>query len=264
MHPSSPPLQSGRSGSEGSRPRDLAHVASLTGQRHSTPSGGPRATQAPARLHGEHPRRLGDLRRRRHRLGSRARAPRRPTSPTSSPASSTSLTGKTTVLVHGTSITAARQAVAGRRAWPRRASSARSASSSPTPRRRRSQAVRSADRSDVRRGRRAADRVLPGDVQHRDPRRRGGLDAHRRRRQPAHRQGRQRRGHRLRRRPDPPLLQGGRRLVRRRRQPQGAVRAADRDLLGPAAAQPSSTPTPCRSAATAPTSAASSRVAPPR
>ena len=51
---------------------------------------------------------------------------------------------------------------------------------------------------------------------------------------------------------------------RRRRQPQGAVRAADRDLLGPEAARLRRHRHALASAATAPTSTASSPVARPR
>ena len=58
-------------------------------------------------------------------------------------------------------------------------------------------------------------------------------------------------GHRLRCRPDAPVLQGGRRRQRRRRQPEDAVRPDREPVLGPEGARTTSTPTPCRSVATA-------------
>ena len=112
-------------------------------------------------------------------------------------------------------------------------------------------------RRDLRRGQ-PGHRALPGLQQRRDPRLRGDPDRERRGRLEAHRQGRQRRGHRLRRRPDPPLLQGGRRHERRRGQPQDAVRPARGVLHGPEAAEHRRHRHAVRSAATAPTSTASS------
>ena len=178
------------------------------------------------------------------------------------------LTGRTTVMVHGTSIAAARQAVAAtgmredRRVHPDRRRHRRR---HPQPGRRGPQP----GRSDVRRGRGAADRLLqPGprrDLQHRDPRRGGG------------------------RRPSPvptarrstgkgvsvavidsgvdpthPYFKEADGSQRRGRQPQGAVRAARPRPARCSACPPSSTPTPSPSAATAPTSTASSPVARPR
>ena len=116
-------------------------------------------------------------------------------------------------------------------------------------------------RREVRRGRRPADPLLPGDLQQGDPRPRGDPDADRRRRQPADRQGRLGRGHRLRCRPDAPVLQGGRRQQRRRRQPEDAVRPDRERCARSRRCRTTSTPTRCRSVATARTSTASSPVA---
>nr|WP_257956178.1 hypothetical protein [Nocardioides sp. B-3] len=71
-----------------------------------------------------------------------------------------------------------------------------------------------------------------GHQQRRHPRLRGDPDPDRRRRQQADRQGRERRGHRLRCRPVPPVLQGGRRQQRGRRQPEDPLRPAGGVLLG--------------------------------
>ena len=143
----------------------------------------------------------------------------------------TSLTGKTTVLVHGATLADATRAVSAA-GMTKMVTFRKIGVVGARGTKAQIQKLRSQSGVHVRRGRRPADPLLRGDLEQGDPRPRGHPDPHRRRRQPADRQGRLRRGHRLRRRPDPPVLQGGRRQQCRRRQLQDAVRP-DRDpLLG--------------------------------
>ena len=164
-----------------------------------------------------------------------------------------SLTGTTTVLVHGATL--ADGDLGGHRHRhdePRRRSQDRRRRRASAPRRRSRRCAASPACTYVE----AGDQPI-GFFAETSNKATRGLEAtqtaDRRRRHAAHRQGRLRRRHRLRRRPDPPVLQGGRRQQRRRRQLQDAVRP-DRD---PAArcrrCRTPSTPTPSRSAATAPT-----------